>query len=566
MEWNKDVLDRWHRFYEKLILFKNKYGHCDVPYDSKNDASLVKWVKAQRKGKHKLTAEQRNKLLSIDFNFSDSAQEWNKKYGQLAEFAKTYGHVHVPANDSRYSDLFSWLILQIKNQDYLNREQQQKLDYLGVVWDVYDAREWKWRQMYKELQEFYQERGHSRVPQKWPENPKLSNWILVQRRTYGEGKMKEDRLRKLEALEFVWDFKEVYEEQWEDKYKALLRFVAENGHCKPPLTHTVDNLGSWVDRQRTMNNKGKLPEQRKKKLDEVGFIWDCDELQEQAWEERFRQLNEYKQEYGDCMIPVNWKINRQLGTWVSTQRTLEKNGRLDPLKKERLEAVGFVWHGAALQEQQKKYDKIWERNFAKYLDYQKKYGKLQVSLKHDHRLQRWTCEQRKKWLSGKIDDDKAAKLTKANFPWNLHESYWMEKYRELVAFKKRFGHTRVHWEWEENPQLGQWVSRTRLHKYTLTPWQVEALNEIGFDWKTIRKVIVPWAVMYQSLVDFKESYGHTRVPVNWSQNRKLGKWISRIRSEQHKLEPERRKLLDSINFDWSKRRGRYKKEVQLESA
>lgn len=566
MKSNKDALERWHRFYEKLILFKDKYGHCDVPYDSKEDASLVRWVKAQRKGKRQLPPELREKLLAINFDFSDDSQEWNKKYEELAEFARTYGHVHVPASDPQHADLYSWLLLQIKNQEYLNRDQKQKLDYLGVVWDVRDAREWKWRQMYQELLEFYEKYGHSRVPQKWPENPKLSNWTLVQRRAYAEGKMKEDRLKKLEALGFIWDFKKVYQGRWEEKYQALARYVAENGHCKPPLTYAKDNLGSWVDRQRTMYSKGRLSEERIKKLEAIGFIWNCDELQEQAWEERFAQLLEYKKEYGDCMVPVNWKKNRQLGTWVSTQRTLEKNGKLDPEKKRRLEEVGFIWHGAAWEEQKKKYDQIWESYFQKYVAYQKKYGKLQVSLRHDRRLQRWTCEQRKRWLSGKLEKEKIEKLDKVNFPWNIHESYWMRRFRELKEFKKKYGHTRVPWMWEENPQLGQWVSRTRLHDYELTPKQIEMLNEIGFDWKTVKKVIVPWITMYESLLEFKKRYGHTRVPVTWKENKKLGKWISRIRSEKHKLLPERKELLDKIDFDWSKRQGKYKNKIELESA
>jgi hypothetical protein len=240
---------------------------------------------------------------------------------------------------------------------------------------------------------------------------------------------------------------------------------------------------------------------------------------------------------------------------------------VDPEKKKKLEKIGFIWHGEALKEQQKKYDDIWEHNFNKYVAYTKKTGQLQVSLKIDRALQRWTCEQRKKWLSGRLDEDKMDKLSSVEFPWNLHESYWMRKYSELVAFKKEFGHTRVQWRWEHNPQLGQWVSRTRLHKYSLTKQQIKLLDKIGFDWKTTKKIIVPWITMYQSLVNFKRTYGHTRVPVNWKQNRKLGKWISRIRSEQDKLQPNRRKLLEELDFDWTKRRGRFKnREYRLESA
>jgi glutaredoxin len=562
-----DVEEKWYFFYDKLKSFRDLHGHSDVPYESAEFTELAKWVKIQRKAKQRLPNAFKEKLLELDFDFSDSSQNWEENYRELQSFARKYGHVHVPSSDPAYSELRAWLSLQIKNKDYLNNTQKQKLDYLGVNWHLTDSREWRWQEMYNQLLEFHKEYGHSRVPQKWDVNRKLSNWVLVQRRGYMQGIMSSERKRKLEQLGFVWDFKYVYEDQWEEKFQLLVEFIKENGHTKVPLTYVDQRLAGWVDRQRTVNSKGKLSEERKRKLDEVEFIWDCDVLQERLWDERYQQLVEYQKKYGDCMVPVNWKQNRQLGIWVAAQRTIEKNRGVDPEKKKKLEKIGFIWHGEALKEQQKKYDDIWEHNFNKYVAYTKKTGQLQVSLKIDRALQRWTCEQRKKWLSGRLDEDKMDKLSSVEFPWNLHESYWMRKYSELVAFKKEFGHTRVQWRWEHNPQLGQWVSRTRLHKYSLTKQQIKLLDKIGFDWKTTKKIIVPWITMYQSLVNFKRTYGHTRVPVNWKQNRKLGKWISRIRSEQDKLQPNRRKLLEELDFDWTKRRGRFKnREYRLESA
>ena len=562
-----DIENKWNFYFEQLKCFREENGHCDVPYDSTIHKELVKWIKIQRKAKHKLSSNHRDELLNIGFDFTDASQEWNKKFENLSLFARKFGHPYVPSHDPEYTELHEWTLLQVKNKDFLNYHQKHKLEYLGLRWDLCDIRDWKWQEMYDQLKAYYSQHGHSRVPQKWDENPKLSNWIIVQRRRYMDNKMRLDRKKKLDELHFVWDFKEVYDDQWEEKYLILLNFVKQNGHCKVPLTYHDQKLAGWVDRQRTMKSKGKLSAERCQNLDELGFIWDCTELQEKQWEERFDQLVAYKQTYQDCMVPVNWKKNKQLGIWVGAQRTLEKNNKLDADKKARLQELGFVWHGQALIIQQKKYDEIWEKNYHRLVKYKQANGKLQVSLKIDRSLQRWTCDQRKKWIDGKLDKDKKEKLSKIGFPWDLNESYWINKYQELIAYKKEFGHTRVPWRWDKNPQLGQWVSRTRSNKYTLSNEQIVLLKKIDFDWKTTKKTITPWTIMYQNLVNFKNSYGHTRVPVNWSKNKKLGKWISRIRSEQNRLNPERKKLLEELNFDWEKKRGRFKLDnFRLKSA
>lgn len=562
MKFTKNVIGEWHKKLEKLKQFKAQFNHCNVPPDYEKDKKLANWVKAQRKLKDQLPTDLKNELVALEFDFSEEQYPWEEKFNELQQFAKRFGHSHVPATDPQYEELHAWLIQQVKNKEFLSEERKNKLNYLGIYWECNDLREWKWQEMYQQLEEYYQQYGDAKVPQKWPENRRLSNWVLVQRRRYSEGNMPKDRIRKLEKLDFVWDFREVFEDQWEEKFDLLKKFKKENGHTKVPLAYHDQKLAGWVDRQRTLHGKGRLLTDRKEKLDKIGFIWDCTVLQEQQWEERYQQLVEYKKQYGDCVVPVNWKENRQLGIWVSTQRTIEKHGNMDPEKKKRLDDLEFVWKNEAWKYVDKKYDEIWETNYKKLIAYKKKYGKLQVSVNIDRPLQRWTCAQRKFYQTGKLSQERIEKLDAIGFAWDLHQAYWMKRYEQLKEFKKRFGTTRVPWGWEENHKLGQWVSRTRLAgKKAHSKKQVQLLDKIGFDWTVMKKTIVPWKDMYEQLVDFKKAFGHTRVPVNWPKNKRLGKWISRIRSEQHKLHPDRKHMLNKLDFDWEKRRGRLNRKV-----
>jgi hypothetical protein len=563
---SKEAIAQWHHFYGKLICFQEVHGHCNVLPDSREDRELAKWVLIQKRAKHQLSKEFRDKLKAIGFDFSiDRIYYWYEQFDALERFFSKFGHAHVPATDHQYASLHEWLITQVRNKNALTAEQTAKLDSLGVHWEFNDVRDWRWHEMYIQLKDFYEEYGHCNVPQKWKINKQLSSWVSVQRRRVAEGNMKKNRKEKLDALGFVWDFREVYKSQWEDKFDRLVAFKDQYGHCKVPLTYPDQHLAGWVDRQRTLKTNGRLPADREQKLNEIGFIWDCTVLQEEFWQEKFDQLEQYKKQYGDCQVPVNWRENPSLGTWVSTQRTLAKKGKLDPVKKKKLEEMGFVWNKEAWKLQLRKYDEQWNRNFQRLKAYKRQYGDIQVSVRIDWPLERWTCIQRREKQTGKLAAWKIKKLEQIGFAWNIHESYWMKMYDQLILFKEKYGHTRVPYYWNENRRLGQWVSRTRRKVYELTEEQTDLLNRAGFRWNIIRKNPVPWTSMFQLLIKFKEKYGDTRVPTKWERDKKLGKWVSRMRSDQDKLDPERKRMLENINFDWQKRKGgRPAKRMTLE--
>ena len=54
-----------------------------------------------------------------------------------------------------------------------------------------------------------------------------------------------------------------------------------------------------------------------------------------TWDERYGELKRYKERFGDCNVPGDWRENPQLGTWVNSQRarrntlSAERTARLD---------------------------------------------------------------------------------------------------------------------------------------------------------------------------------------------------------------------------------------------
>jgi hypothetical protein len=545
----KEALDHWYRNYQKFEACRpctSEKGATSAVEEV--DEELVRWMDIQRRIQHMLPADLKSKLEALNFDFEDSGDTWEPMYRQLAEYVKTTGHPHLPADDPRYEPLRDWLIRQIQGRRFLSEDQFQKLDLLGVDWEMATSREYRWELMFMKMKEFHQTHGHCRVPQKWPRDKSLANWVSVQRRLQGAGKLREDRKRRLDELGFVWNIKTVFDSQWEYFYKELEAFVTAHGHCQVPGSYP--KLVSWIERQRLLKkNKLMLPE-REKRLNDLQFVWSFSGIKKSNWNEKFKQLRAYKQKHGHSFVPVNCKENKSLGHWVASQRMLEAKGKLEASKKKKLSDIGFVWTSDTEYQLKMIQDAQWNAQYENLKAYQQEHGTCQVSLKIDPVLQRWTRWQRVLFYQNRLPEDRKQKLDEIRFPFSIQEGYWMKMYEALSSFWKAFGHTRVPFGWPPKPQLAAWVYRTKLNRANLPKEKVALLDQIGFDWTLQRKNIVPWRDMFARLTAFKQQYGHTRVPVKWTEDPKLGKWVSRMRQEKNKLLPERFRLLEAIDFDW----------------
>jgi hypothetical protein len=96
-------------------------------------------------------------------------------------------------------------------------------------------------------------------------------------------------------------------------------------------------LGAWVANQRT--KKALLSEKRRRRLNELGFIW---ERRSDQWEEGFSYLKLYKERDGHCRVPAKYKEgDYRLGRWVHVQRA--NQAKLPAERRQRLDELGFFW-------------------------------------------------------------------------------------------------------------------------------------------------------------------------------------------------------------------------------
>ena len=231
---------------------------------------------------------------------------------------------------------------------------------------VQSIQEAKWLERFQELKEFKKEMGHCNVPTRYSKNPRLGKWVSSQRtefRRLKEGKATtatKERVDMLDSVCFVWESKQSkHEAEWMKKIHELKEFRKETGHCNVPYMYTKNpKLSHWVQRQREYLRKahnGEPTPLTKKRIDmlhAVGFVLDARRDASNAkWLELFRELKEFKREWGHCCVPDKYSKNPRLANWAQLQRgDLRRLNKGEPplsyLNQDRinmLNSVGFVW-------------------------------------------------------------------------------------------------------------------------------------------------------------------------------------------------------------------------------
>jgi len=165
-----------------------------------------------------------------------------------------------------------------------------------------------------------------------------------------------------------------------------------------------------------------------------------------------------------------------------------------------------------------------------------------------------------------IIQERIALLNELDFAWNAQETAWARHVADLESFRKETGHCHVPLNHPKYPKLGLWVKEQRRH-YTLmkqgkqshmTVERANQLNAVGFCWDTHEAT---WLERLRELADYKETYGTSIVPTNYTKNPKLGAWTHHQRRQYKKLKEgkpchiteERIKALNAIGFIWNPR-------------
>eukprot|EP00978_Attheya_sp_CCMP212_P032494 scaffold127297_cov69-Attheya_sp.AAC.1 len=197
---------QWEQMYEKLLAFKEKYGHCNVPATYEKDQSLAKWVinhqRFERIGQ--LDEVRFERLDVIGFVWEPGDSRWNELYERLEAFKEKHGHCQISGDSEEDPALANW----VRNQrtywrsDKLKNNRFERLDALGFVWNSTQSR---WNVMLNHCEDFTRVHGRVSVPHNYvtSDGTELGLWAENLKST--KQNLTPKTIAELDALGFVWD-------------------------------------------------------------------------------------------------------------------------------------------------------------------------------------------------------------------------------------------------------------------------------------------------------------------------------------------------------------------------
>lgn len=287
---------------------------------------------------------------------------------------------------------------------------------------------------------------------------------------------------------------------WDTYYTAARQWYQEKGNLRIPksyVTSTGLTLGSWIQTQRRVYSgavAGGLTEEKVRKLNEIGMIWDA---RDQSWNNALAELQTYLNEHGNLDIKARYETpdGFKLGRWVCNLRTKVRTKGLDqaltPEQQQQLAELGMIWD---------RNSEKWEDYFEAAENYYKTHGNLDVMTKY---------------------------VTENGLPLGR----WLSEISHQVCG-------------ENQDQI------------SLSEEQLKRLRSIGF--RQEKKTDRQWNEKYMLARNYYETYGNLNIPLSYSINGvRLGRWIANVRSKRKHpassgmvLGEERIRQLDSIGMNW----------------
>jgi len=285
----------WDYRIQQLQSFYAAHGHSQVTANSSSDdyyPGLYQWTRTVRsRYRHQvldndednepqpyqyapLTDAQLAQLAACDFVWEVRQAAWQRRYEELVAFHRQHGHCRVTAtNHSR--GLVVWVRHQRRSFQELTPQRRRLLQELDLLREHIPSRRDAWQSRYQQLVEFYQQHGHSNVPQPQSTNnsnnttssnnddddtlQQLGHWCMNQRRAYRQylagttTALTPERLEQLEAVDFQWNVRQY---KWQSMLQRLQDYYQQHGHVNIPVDGDDANqdLRLWLIWQRYLYN------------------------------------------------------------------------------------------------------------------------------------------------------------------------------------------------------------------------------------------------------------------------------------------------------------------------
>ena len=272
-----------------------------------------------------------------------------KWYPLACDYYNEHGNLLVPKayKTEDGANLGIWIV-DLRARYYsktllISQEEVDKLEKIGMVWDV---PEYQWQQKYNKVKEFYDEyHDLSLLPlYKGEEGKYLLSWVKLQRGIYyqrKEGVAYQEKIAKLEAIGIICQHKD---EKWDSMYKLACLYKDTYHNLLVPACYETaggKKLGDWIRNQRSSYQNSLLSDERIEALNRIGMVW---KVNENRWNLMYEEALKYYQTYHNLTILKNYQpmyvTKEELTSWLKNQKAYYKaNKKLTKEQRQKLELV-----------------------------------------------------------------------------------------------------------------------------------------------------------------------------------------------------------------------------------
>jgi superfamily II DNA or RNA helicase len=412
-----------------------------------------------------------------------------------------------------------------------------------------------WDRRFGELVNFSRKHGHCAVPDQYPENQQLANWIGTQRAQKKSGLLSVRRVKKLDSIGFVWD---QLQWRWAQMYERLKAFRATYGHCEVSAQDKDDSsLGLWLRTQRLTRQSGRLSAEQVELLDQLGVNWNG--IFDANFERQFSKLTAFHECFGHSDVVSSDQQFALLGRWLQIQRTRYNRGKLKPERAARFDALGFRWNYK---------DAVDARRLAELKIFKAENGHCSVPVGNadNNQLGLWVIALHFRNSLGTVGPLLRSELDRMGFAWRsinrrgYKTTPWVSMIDRLVAFKDANGHCLVPSGVKRHRSLYNWLikqRRARL-KGSLSARVVARLTAIGVEFSSsvptlsADGIAISWDQRFAELELYNGDHGNCAVPSQYPGG--LGAWVCQQRADNRtgRLYPERFQRLNALAFIWDR--------------
>lgn len=438
--------------------------------------------------------------LHFDFKPSHAQIRWDKN-------VLAYTHVWQAAPEDQRIDGFvltladpelrTWAMLQGRraHKGQLNDARAAFLRHVNA--GLTRPRSLKtviWDRGLDRLEELHRDTGSLSLPEDHPDHRVIEGWKIRARRRYQQGRMSDDRIARLNAIDFGWE--DPSEARWDEHYHVLRTIFERYGHPSVPVARGNDGvLRRWINRTRVRYRRSQCSPRQTALLDAIKFGHVLDKVITSSWWPMYKRVlaTLKKTTPPPHRLGPDRDLGQALAGWIRVQRRRRRNDLLSAEQIGLLDDIGMNWAPVLLPSERPPKPpksprklKTWEDHFEQLKAFVEKEGWDGIPLgKAPLSIRAFCVKQRMHAKRGILDPEKRALLEAIHFRWDPMSGIrpqWMKHYKSLLKYREKHGTLEVPRYYKPNQALSEWIAQTRqrANKGLLKEEHLKLLREINF--------------------------------------------------------------------------------------